>query len=130
MLGGVFTDMTDEDDEQMRIVFEDGTSEECSPADQRQISTVAVFDPAQRIPKNLKRVWDNPPTYANLDDRFHDSDPLQCWDLRPQNAGLSATPYDSNFGNARLVVVRCRLIVPDHYVMTDAGLKRVVSVER
>jgi len=29
MLGGVFTDMTDEDDEQMRIVFEDGTSEEC-----------------------------------------------------------------------------------------------------
>ena len=47
--------MTDEDDEQMRIVFEDGTSEECSPADQRQISTVAVFHPAQRIPKNLKR---------------------------------------------------------------------------
>jgi hypothetical protein len=59
-----------------------------------RFSTVAVFHPAQRIPKNLKRVWENPPTYANL------------------------------------VVVRCRLIVPDHYVMTDAGLKRVVSVER
>jgi hypothetical protein len=78
----------------MRIVFEDGTSEECSPADQRQISTVAVFHPAQRIPKHLKRVWDNPPTYANL------------------------------------VVVRCNLIVPDHYVMTSAGLKRVARVER
>lgn len=89
-----FTDMTNEDDEQMRIVFEDGASEECSPADQRQISTAAVFHPAQRIPKHLKRVWDNPPTYANL------------------------------------VVVRCSFIVPDHYVMTDAGLKRVVSVQR
>ena len=44
-----FTDMTDEDDEQMRIVFEDGTSED----------TAAVFHPAQRIPKHLKRVWDN-----------------------------------------------------------------------
>jgi hypothetical protein len=77
----------------MRIVFEDGTSQECSPDDQRQISTLAEFYPAQR-PKHLKRVWDKPPTYANL------------------------------------VVVRCRLIVPDHYVMTDAGLKRVVSVHR
>ena len=94
MLGGVFTDMTDEDDEQMRIVFEDGTSEECSPADQRQISTEAVFYPAQRIPKHLKRVWDKPPTYA------------------------------------KLVVVRCEIIRLDHYVMTDAGLKRVVSVKR
>ena len=95
-----------------------------------RFSTVAVFHPAQRIPKNLKRVWENPPTYANLDDRFHDSGPLQSWDFRPQNTGIPTARYDSNFGNARLVVVRCRLIVPDHYVMTDAGLKRVVSVER
>jgi hypothetical protein len=31
---------------------------------------------------------------------------------------------------ANLVVVRCSVIVPDHYVMTSAGLKRVVRVER
>ena len=79
----------------MRIVFEDGTSQECSPTDQRQISVAKpIFHPAQRIPKHLKRVWDKPSTYANL------------------------------------IVVRCNLIVPDHYVMTDVGLKRVTRVER
>ena len=31
---------------------------------------------------------------------------------------------------ANLVVVRCSVIVPDHYVMTSAGLKRVARVER
>ena len=78
----------------MRIVFEDGTFQECSSTGQRQISTEAVFHPAQRIPKHLKRVWDKPPTYA------------------------------------RLIVVQCDLIVPNHYVMTDTGLKRVARVER
>jgi hypothetical protein len=78
----------------MRTVFEDGTSEECSSTDQRQISTEAVFQPAQRIPKHLKRVWDKPRTYANL------------------------------------MVVRCSIIQPNHYVMTDTGLKRVARVER
>jgi hypothetical protein len=79
----------------MRIVFEDGTSEKCSPTDQRQISVAKpIFHPAQRIPKHLKRVWDNPPTYA------------------------------------RLAVLRCRIIQPNHYVMTGTGLKRVARVER
>jgi hypothetical protein len=79
----------------MRIVFEDGTSEECSSIGQRQISVSApTFRSARRIPKHLKRVWDNPPTYA------------------------------------RLIVVRCNIIQPDHYVMTGTGLKRVARVER
>jgi hypothetical protein len=79
----------------MRIVFEDGTSEECSPTDQRQISVSdVVFYPSERIPKHLKRVWDSPATYA------------------------------------KLAVVRCNIIQPKHYVMTDAGLKRVARVER
>ena len=38
-----------------------------------------------------------------LDDRFHDSGPLQSLDLSPQNAGIPTPPYDSNFGNAQLV---------------------------
>jgi hypothetical protein len=63
-------------------------------------------------PQAADRPW--VPLIVELDDRFHDSDPLQCWDLRPQNAGLSATPYDSNFGNARLVaqVVSLRRAMP------------------
>ena len=82
------------DQEAMRIVFEDGTSQECSPTDQREIIAEAGFHPVQGIPKRLKRVSDNPPAWANL------------------------------------VVVRCSVIVPDHYVMTSAGLKRVGRVER
>ena len=82
------------DQEAMRIVFEDGTSQECSPTDQREIIAEAGFHPVQGIPKRLKRVSDNPPAWANL------------------------------------VVVRCSVIVPDHYVMTSAGLKRVARVER
>jgi hypothetical protein len=82
------------DQEAMRIVFEDGTSQECSPTDQREIIAEAGFHHAQGIPKRLKRVSDNPPAWANL------------------------------------VVVRCGVIVPDHYVMTSAGLKRVARVER
>ena len=78
----------------MRIVFEYGTSQECSPTDQREIIAEAGFHPVQNIPKRLKRVSDNPPAWANL------------------------------------VVVRCSVIVPDHYVMTSAGLKRVARVER
>jgi hypothetical protein len=71
-----------------------GTSQECSPTDQREIIAEAGFHPVQGIPKRLKRVSDNPPAWANL------------------------------------VVVRCSVIVPDHYVMTSAGLKRVARVER
>jgi hypothetical protein len=82
------------DQEAMRIVFEDGTSQECSPTDRREIIAEAGFHPVQGIPKRLKRVSDNPPTWANL------------------------------------VVVRCSVIVPDHYLMTSAGLKRVARVER
>ncbi len=75
----------------MILYFEDGTSEECSLDDQRQISVAQpIFHPAKR----LRRVWDKPPTYA------------------------------------RLAVVRCRVIQPDHWVMTDAGMKRVARVER
>jgi hypothetical protein len=48
---------------------------------------------------------------GRLDDRFHDSRPLQSWDFCPQNAGIPTAPYDSNFGNARLVRYRsCDLL--------------------
>jgi hypothetical protein len=43
------------DQEAMRIVFEDGTSQECSPTDQREIIAEAGFRPVQNIPKRLKR---------------------------------------------------------------------------
>ena len=46
------------DQEAMRIVFEDGTSQECSPTDQREIIAEAGFHPVQGIPKRLKRVSD------------------------------------------------------------------------
>jgi hypothetical protein len=94
MLGGVCTDMTDEDDEQMRIVFEAVRPKNAPRPISGRSAPWPCFIPRQRIPKHLKRVSDNPPAWANL------------------------------------VVVRCSLIVPDHYVMTDAGLKRVVSVQR
>ena len=54
------------DQQAMRIVFEDGTSQECSPTDQREIIAEARFHPVQGIPKRLKRVSDNPPAWANL----------------------------------------------------------------
>ena len=78
----------------MRLIFEDGTSQECSSTDQRQISTAKVLIRPRRIPVHLKRVWDDPPTYA------------------------------------KLVVARCEIIAPGHWVMTSVGLKRVATVER
>jgi hypothetical protein len=78
----------------MKIIFTDGEAQECSPDDQREISIAEVLIRPQRVPKHLKRVWADPPTYA------------------------------------KLAVVRCGIIVPDHYVMTSSGLKRVAKVEK
>ena len=44
----------------------------------------------------------SPGVGEGLDDRFHDSGPLQSLDFSPQNAEIPTAPYDSNFGNARL----------------------------
>ena len=49
----------------MKIIFDTGESEECSPDDQRQISLNPSFD--TRFRTRLPKVWDNPPTYAKLD---------------------------------------------------------------
>jgi hypothetical protein len=80
----------------MKIIFEDGSSEECSLSDERQLSAseIRVHPDNRSVPKHLKRVGNDPPTYTQL------------------------------------ATVRCAFIVPDHWVMTTNGLKRVVKVER
>jgi hypothetical protein len=50
----------------MKIIFEDGESQQCLSSDQRQISDGEVLFRDHRIPKHLTRVWDSPPTYARL----------------------------------------------------------------
>jgi hypothetical protein len=52
----------------MRITFDDGEVQECRPDDTREVSIAQiVMHPASgRIPRHLKRVSDNPPTYAKL----------------------------------------------------------------
>ena len=50
----------------MKITFEDGTTEQCAPTDQRRINVADVLFSPERIPKKLSRVWDNPPTYSKL----------------------------------------------------------------
>jgi hypothetical protein len=50
----------------MRIMYQDGSFETCLPTDQRQISVSMVLIRPERLPKVLKKVWDEPPTYARL----------------------------------------------------------------
>ena len=52
----------------MKIIFEDGSSEECSPSDQRKFSVSEIkFNVDRRdVPQHLELVWKSPPTYARL----------------------------------------------------------------
>ena len=50
----------------MKLTFEDGTNQDCSPSDQRQIAMGEVLVRPVTPPKRLDRVHDNPATYAKL----------------------------------------------------------------
>jgi len=50
----------------MKITFEDGTTMQCAPTDQRRITVTEVLVRPQRIPTKLHRIWHDPPTYSKL----------------------------------------------------------------
>ena len=48
----------------IKIIFTDGSSQEFSATDQRQICDGEVLIRPDRIPTDLDLVWDNPPIYS------------------------------------------------------------------
>ena len=51
----------------MKLIFEDGSAQDCLVTSYRQLATGDVVFSPQHPPRSLKLVWWDPPTYANLD---------------------------------------------------------------
>ena len=51
----------------MKLIFEDGSAQDCLLTSYRQLATGDVVFSPQHPPKSLKLVWFDPPTYANLE---------------------------------------------------------------
>ena len=50
----------------MKLIFDDGSAQDCLPTSERQIATGDVLVSPQSIPKHLRLVWTTPKTYAQL----------------------------------------------------------------
>ena len=59
----------------MRLIFKDGTVQECLATSERQVATAEILVQPERAPKNLKLVWMTPPTYTTL--AFYSCDRIQ-----------------------------------------------------
>jgi hypothetical protein len=50
----------------MKIIFADGEVQECDRSEKREVNVAEVVISPLRLPKNLNRVWQDPPTYTRL----------------------------------------------------------------
>jgi hypothetical protein len=50
----------------MKIIFADGEVQECDRSEKREVNVAQVVISPLNQPKNLNRVWQDPPTYTRL----------------------------------------------------------------